>query len=838
MSYSFKLISHPQSDSDQIPRLLKTHLAEVGTCARDLIHSLPISDLSISGEKISHSQLEELAYIIGISHDFGKSTSFFQEYLRTQLKKEESRHAFISALLSFYLTEKNIPRSPLLSYIAFFTVYYHHGDLETPATNSQRLDRNINIAKKQALNILNESFDEVKEIYESLLPGSSSILKEFLENDGITRSAAKIKRYIAKMNASNGFSFDTYFIIMLMYSVLLYADKISASGIGYENATKDRKSFEIIPRSLVDKYKEELKIESRGTPELNALRDTSYSEALESLKTLDIKDTRMLRLELPTGFGKTTTAFGIALELRERIQKELGSTPRIIYALPFISIIDQNFDVFQKILSQSFGSSSNDKNVPSSLLLRHHHLSDIYFTFKNEEKLSDTDSVDPHDLEKRYLLMESWNSEIIVTTFVQLFHTLITNRNSSSMKFHSLVNSIIILDEVQAIPYKYQALVIEMFRELTSLFNSWVIMMTATMPYLFLQNMTTNIIPESRKYFDKMNRVIYKFIPTPMDLDTLVKIIMQREGKDILIVVNTIQASKELYESLKNSLSLKYGNPKWKDEIGYCDFGSVMLTNLSSNLTPADREKRIDAIKELKCNKIIVSTQLIEAGVDIDMDIVIRDIAPVDSIVQAAGRANRESIREKGEVLIVTLKDTNGKKYAGKIYDQVDLTQSDDILKKAFSGDSLNIGLSEKQLHDAVISYYNALVDTKSDKDSKDMIQLVGNLNYDRIQEFKWVEEKFPKVDIFVPINKDAELVWDEYENAMKLLPLERKKKLLTLRNRLYMYVISVSAEYFDTNEPLINPVVSYGKSIDDFYDKETGFRDIKFRGGPSYANW
>lgn len=837
MSFSFKLLSHPPSDSNPAPRLLKDHLVEVGNGAHDLIGSLPIGEISIDGARISKSQLEELAYIIGVSHDFGKGTSFFQKYLQTHLKGEMNRHAPISALFAFHLSRKLL-NLPILSYIAFLTVYYHHGDLASPADNSMHLDkRQISIAESQARDILKGSFSEIEEIYKLMSPEFPSAVSEFLTDGEIRKDAVEIKRYVSRITGDRDSLENVYFVVMLMYSVLLYGDKMSASGIGYENAVKDRASFETIDRNLVDKYKETFK--NVGNAELNELRDASYSDALRTLGELDLYGNRLLRIDLPTGMGKTTTALGVALEMRSRVREETGSTPRIIYALPFISIIDQNFRVFHDVLSGSSGYPLQGENLPSSLLLQHHHLSDVYYTFKGEGRPSDIDSVEPHELGRRYLLMEGWSSEIIVTTFVQFFHTLITNRNSSSMKFHSLVNSIIILDEVQAIPYKYRPLVIEMLDRFVHSFNSWVIMMTATMPDPFLRAQVTPLIPESQKYFDKMDRVVYRYFNSGLDLETLAKeYVMQREGKDVLVVVNTVQASKDLYAHLKNLLSQKHGNPEWNTEGGYCDFGSVVLTTLSTHLTPVDRMRRIKAIKNLDKCKIVISTQLIEAGVDLDMDVVIRDIAPVDSIVQAAGRANRGSVRGKGEVLIVRLEDVNRKEFARKIYDPFDIKYSDNILGKAFSDAGSETGLTERGLHKAVMDYYRGLT-VKNDDASLKMSESIDTLNYGVISKFKMIEDEYPKVDVFIPVDRCAEVMWEEYTDSLLLPPIERKEKLLAFRNQFYQYVISVSRTFFEgVDDPVINPVIFSGKNVGDFYDKETGFITAGHGTGSTYAEW
>ena len=148
------------------------------------------------------------------------------------------------------------------------------------------------------------------------------------------------------------------------------------------------------------------------------------------------------------------------MKLRERIRREKNYIPRIIYCLPFVNIIEQNYDVFSKVLSLI----SDFKRNLSSYLLKHHHLADLEYKYGNELK----------PLDESLLLIEAWESEIIVTTFVQLMHTIVGFKNSFLKKFHNVVGSIIILDEVQSIPVEYWKLTRNVLDYLTKILGCYV----------------------------------------------------------------------------------------------------------------------------------------------------------------------------------------------------------------------------------------------------------------------------------------------------------------------------------------------------------------------------
>lgn len=266
---------------------------------------------------------------------------------------------------------------------------------------------------------------------------------------------------------------------------------------------------------------------------IDNLREKAYEEILNQKVKLD---ERILSLNLPTGLGKTLSTFAFAFNLRDKISKEKGYMPRIVYSLPFLSIVDQNFDVLNKVFS------ANNIDLDSSLALEHHHLAELRY-IKEDDEIEDRHSK---------ILIEGWNSEIIVTTFVQLFHTLFSNRKSTLRKFHKLSGSIIILDEVQSIPFKYWKLLNIFLKEMVSYFNSYVILVTATEPLIFSKDDVKPLVaPEG--YFRQMDRITLEVNLTQQTLEDFVSNLTIDSSKRYLFIMNTIYAAKSCYELLRIS---------------------------------------------------------------------------------------------------------------------------------------------------------------------------------------------------------------------------------------------------------------------------------------------
>jgi len=569
-----------------------------------------------------------------------------------------------------------------------------------------------------------------------------------------------------------------YIILNLLYSILIDSDK---SDVVIKNLSVfERRVLE--GRDWVKKYM--TTVDFPPSP-INSLRTKAFEEVMGC--TINLNN-RIYSLNLPTGLGKTLISLSFALKLRCEL-KAKGTSPRIIYALPFLSVIDQNSKVFENVIK------ANGIDPDTSVLLKHHHLSEIYYKDRDIEFEPDESKI----------LIEGWNAEIIVTTFIQLFYALISNRNRCLRKFHRLAESIIILDEVQSIPVKYWLLMNKLLTEISQTLNAYIIISTATEPLIFGKEETVQMADRDF-YFGSLDRVkLIPYLRTSMTIEELSENMSPGTDKTYLYIFNTITAARRFYNLIKNC--------------------GLPITYLSTHITPGERLKRIEDIKGGRY-RVVVSTQLVEAGVDIDFDVVVRDVAPLDSINQSAGRCNRNGLR-KGVVKVVVLNDDKGKKFANYVYDPVLL----DITEKVLSGRQ---EVNEKDFLDLLGEYYTLTHERTTQAESREIIESVGRMKYDRddddkstlcISDFRLIEDDYFKRDVFIEIDADAERVWQEFQLLTKIEDrFSRKQAFDSLKAAFYRYVISIPAK--SQNMPPLAGELGYVKRslLDNYYNWMTGF--------------
>jgi CRISPR-associated endonuclease/helicase Cas3 len=657
--------------------------------------------------------------------------------------------------------------------IAWVVVKKHHGNIQNlwgeeyaEATTLTDLGTKALISE-QIRDIIANNLQGIQQIFAETI-GSMNVTEFFEEIKNWDSLTREIRAQVRNMRKAK--NMNNYLTLLFLYSVLLDADKMDASNMEIPSRITE------IQCDLVDRFK--AKTFKSNSDELSVLREKAYMETIRSLDGIDLRKDRLLSINLPTGIGKTLAGFSFSLKLRSKVAKEIGFVPRIIYCLPFLSIIDQNSQVLNNVLGQNFA------DIPSNLFLKHHHLSDISYVELKEAELNPIE-----DLNKALLLMEAWDSEIIITTFVQFFHSLITNRNRAARKFHNMTNSIIILDEVQAIPSKYWLLINNALKLLVSKFDCWVVLMTATQPLVFAPNQMKELVPNKIEYFKIFNRVVFQvdldekgeFIPRELDefKEALLQEIMKNKTKDIMVVVNTIGTCQSLYKFLKDQLlAINQINDDCIDGDGICIIGETELINLSSYVLPSDRLRRIDRIKTDSCRKVIVTTQLVEAGVDISVDVVYRDLAPLDSIIQAAGRCNRNNKKEKGMLKILLLKkDENSKPFHSFVYDKILTDATREVLKK------LGRTFSEMDLAPAIAEYYKIVEDRSARDVSEEIVEHLKVLDLADIAKFALIEEGNDAISIFIENGEEARRVKEEVQRILQEhTGFDRKAKLLSIR--------------------------------------------------------
>lgn len=785
-SYSYRLKSHPE-------RFLIDHLLESAKTAEGLISALVLNF------GLDKKVLGRVAYIIGFTHDLGKATTYFQKYINASVPTEKEKlkndsrthHSPLSALFTYHLIRKFLEDEGLLGeegyyqylpLFSFMAVRRHHGRLNDLYDEILQCSEDSLIdLERQLASLDREEFEQILSILEET--------KVTLEPDAILQRLRRDeKRRIKKLAIAK--DIRLYLLFQLLYSVLLNADKKDAIGVNMQGRGA-------IDPDLIDHYKE-IKFIATPLSKVNTVREEIYSKVTKKVFRVDLKK-RVYSINVPTGLGKTLTSISFALKLRKRIACENGFLPRIIYCLPFLSIIDQNHAVIEDAFLKVVG-----KRPESNLLLKHHHLSEVTY-YDNQKEYSQEESL---------FLIEGWSSEIIVTTFIQLFHSLISNKNRMVRKFPQIANSIIILDEIQSIPYRYWHLVRRLFLEFASCFDTYFILITATKPLIFEENVVEELVEDRGPYFNTLDRVrLINRVEEPILLDEFKSILLDditRFKKDsFLAVLNTINSSLQIYKFLE---SLK----------GEGELFDTNLYYLSTNIIPKHRLMRLEEIKRDKGRKIIVSTQLVEAGVDLDVDRVFRDFGPLDSINQVAGRCNRNSSKDKGVVKVFILKDERREFYK-YIYGASDLAlfKTRKLLKEKDE-------LSEKDFLELIENYYKELSQAKSDDESKRLVELLERMDIETASsEFRLIEEGYPTKDLFIEIDKDAKEIWQRFLEVREIKdPFIRRAEFLKTKGKFYDHCISVASnrvvedEFEDTGIVYIDY-----RQIESSYDEITGYK-------------
>ncbi|WP_303236086.1 CRISPR-associated helicase Cas3' [Methanosphaera cuniculi] len=766
-----QIYSHPD-------KKLESHLLNVANNSKKVFKNLCIENNELYAE---------ISFLIGLCHDFAKATTYFQKYLKDHKKTEKAYHSFLSAILGYYVTQKYLENNHIkndnLPLISYLSIINHHGNLKdvynTPKSEWNKIKNIPSYVKLQVEDLKVADIKELKEFYQKY----NILIDDFLKN--YENLELEIRKKLKKLTRQK--NIENYLTLILFFSVLIDTDKFDAS----ETKLFSRQKIE---PNIVDKYKKE-KLNQNQSTQINQLRDESYTQIMKTLENINLDHDKIFSITLPTGSGKTLSAFSFALKLREKIEKQYNFTPKIVYSLPFLSIIDQNEKVIKDVLRNA------NYQLTSDIITKHTSTADINYKTTKDEEL---------EINKSELLIEGWNSEITITTFYQLFHTIFSNKNKTLRKIHNIANSIIILDEIQTIPIKYWTLVNQTLKKISEKYNTYFIFMSATQPAIYEENEIKPLIKDETKYFNQLDRINYNFQLTPINInmfkEEIIKILKKQENKDIMIVLNTIGSSQEIYKHIQENLEDTNTN----------------LYYLSTNITPKQRQQTIEKIKKpTNKRKIIITTQLIEAGVDINVDIIYRDFTTIDSIIQTAGRCNRNNKKTKGEVNIIKLENENQRQYSKYIYDSTLLHLTEKLTQQYTQ-------ISEKQFNQKTIKqYYNQAKNMKSTDESENIIQSLEKLELTQTKNFNLIEENIQKIDIFIEQDEEATEIWKKYQQIQqnkKLKNYEKKREYKKIQNQFKNYIISVDSKKIGTTSEENGIFYVPKEDLERKYDEQIGF--------------
>jgi len=580
----------------------------------------------------------DIAELAAIFHDVGKLNPNFQDKLDPNATSSGyAHHSYLSALafLCYWLNNQEqiseLIGGPEWIGSLLALVARHHGDLP----NFPRILKTREV--EGMMDFLRE---------DNTLPDASDLVAEWLEHEPFRIEekleeaeklcdTEKIERFTADIQEPLRFFLETQF----GFASLIAADKTDAAGL-----SRRKGAVEDFCAAYPDRLNDHLESLPQDS-ELNRLRTKMRKEACRTLRDRLDDGRRVFSLAAPTGAGKTFMMLSLAREIIER-----EGPHRLIYALPFLSITEQVEGVTEEV----FGDLGE-------------HIRRVDSKGQNkrlEDLQAELDRGNPEAFEKmraEQFATETFDHPFIITTFVRLFETLVSNRNAELLKLPNFQQSIFLIDEIQALPPRLYGFFVAFLDAFCEMHDAYAVISTATMPNFELpeeaQHNVREFFPDykapsshdllSASYFDHelFDRYRVEGKSESLSLGDLAGELKQ-ESESVLVILSTIDDTKDLYKKLEGQVDAR-------------------VELLNTHFTPEDRRRKIaacdritDPDKDGQAERVIlISTQLIEAGVDISFPVLYRDACPVPSVVQSAGRCNRNGEADgKGRVIFFELR--------------------------------------------------------------------------------------------------------------------------------------------------------------------------------------
>ena len=611
----------------------------------------------LSGEFAKKFGKEEWGYCCGYLHDIGKYSVEFQHKIREN-GNEQIDHSTAGAKVC---VEKG-GLYPIMSYC----IAGHHAGLPNYGSSQDGG-------------------------FESTLMGR---MKKTLKDYSAYQDEIEIPKVttvpIAYGETKNP-DFSLSVFIRMLYSCLVDADFLDTEAFMKKGEIKrdTGESIEILLQKL-EKYVSKWLL-NKEINTVNGRRTEILRNCLEAGK----REKGLFRLTVPTGGGKTVAS--LAFALRHAVHNNMD---RIIYVIPYTSIIEQNAQIFRSILG--------DENVL--------------------ESHCNVDYGDSEEWNPMKLAAENWDKPVVVTTNVQFFESLFGNKSSKCRKLHNIANSVVIFDEVQMLPADYLKPCIAMIEELVSSFGVSAVLCTATQPALqpFFQSGISayELCPRMEEQFAFFKRTTFQNLDKISEEDLIEKLSGEYQA---LCIVNTKKKAQALYKALKGQ----------------------GVFHLSTSMYPKHRKRVLEEVRRCLNNGercLVLSTSLVEAGVDLDFQSVYRQLAGIDSVIQAAGRCNREGKRSPEESNVYVFRFEEQERILGQ-RKQIEAA-------KTLVSEGKDISALE-----TIEEYFKFLYHLKSSElDKKNiMAQFKGiKCNFPKVAEdFKMIENDTKTV--FIPIEEEAQ---------------------------------------------------------------------------------
>ncbi|MFA3783382.1 CRISPR-associated helicase Cas3' [Melioribacteraceae bacterium 4301-Me] len=705
----------------------------------------------------------KVAELSAIFHDIGKMNPYFQEKLKTGKTKRYANHSYLSAYIFLCYLKENYKQvidylhgndNLISSVLALIT--HHHGDLpDFPKILDDSEKEKLSSFLSEVLNLpaseyLDKYFPHVS--FNLNIPYKDIIL------DDISNKICLITQKSEKDPLN--FFFTTRF----SFASLITADKEDASNF---ISTSDLRNFCKTFNSNLKNYISNF----RNDSEINKIRTEIREEAKLNIKSLLGKGYRIFSLTSPTGSGKTV----ILLSLAGEILKSKGDY-RIIYALPFLSITEQVESICNDIFKENSNSIVRIDSKAENKL------------FEVYQKELDADPQANKKIINAQFADDLFDHPFIITTFVKIFETLLSNKNSTLLKLPNFSRAIFLIDEIQALPPRLYGFFVALLDIFCKKYDSYAIISTATMPYFELPSNNKHdltkffgsytVPPElvSLNYFSSkvFNRYKMKIISEKIDIDRLASLIVENDSS-ALVILNTIEDTKSLFSKL-------------------CELKSKLkLILLNTHFTPSDRKKKIRVAKwylKKKTKVVLISTQLIEAGVDIDFPLVYRDFAPIPNLIQSAGRGNRNGLVKEGAQIVIFQLVKGDYDRASLIYKGMDR----DILSFSkilfLMSDIDEARLLEVQKKFFQFTQQNLIF---GQHNGTDLIDEIKKMAFEKVGQFKLINEREygEEIRYYIPRNKNdnefeiLERLYEELQNIMYNDFEKKKVKWIEIENQL-----------------------------------------------------
>lgn len=703
-SLSGDLKSHPE-------KKLADHLCGVARLAQELIRHHDLDDLA--------SDVAVAAY----THDLGKAEPEFQKRVHPPYRGLKTEHSAPSAFFTFTLkTEDGDPFGLFLSAEA---VRRHHAKIE-----------DWDILTSNYWQKYRDKTTTINETMKRLISDWPFGIEEKEWKDLI--------RMCSRVGAYQGDPMEDYWLrLRSILSLLVAGDRMDAIGV-------EAIDFPAFPVFMPPTFKKH--------SEMNNWRDLIAEGCRKNVA--EVTAPGLFTLTLPTGSGKTC----IGLRAAHTIAEKLGYKT-IVYALPFISIVEQN----AKVAGGLFGEDAVQEDHSLKLA-------------QNEnDEAEEKEACDEDDNWKRMSrLFRYWNASVVITTMVHLWEALYNPKANATMDFHRLRKAVVLLDEPQGIDSRLWRGFGETLEFLSRKWGTVFILMTATQPRIV---QGTELAPPCTLPF---NRHRYRFLSERHSLQELPDLLQKYTPfaqKSGMVVLNTRKSALTAYRMLKPLL------------------GDAPVFVLTRWMTSVHRRRVLKCIKELEESgekHYLIATQVVEAGVDLDFDWVFRDVGPLDSVIQVAGRCNRNALREPGYVLVAELCDEKGRAFSKMVYDAVLLDKTRELLTESPEFD-------DRDVTALVDRYYGSLASA-----------LRQQPVWENIREGKWgsyiplFEDKGNDVPVYVDEDGTLDGMLEELLDTKRTL--RNREHLKSLQNRLQQYSIGIDARYLQAWLDRIGGFVGVGE--------------------------